>query len=215
MRFDFVERYRELYPVGRMCGLLGVSPSGFYGSRRRPESARVRENRRLLLEIRAAHRASRQTYGSPRVYHELREKGFRCGLHRVARLMRQEGIRSRRRRKFRVTTNSGHAHPVAPNLLQRRFVASRPNETWVGDITFIPTREGWLYLAVLMDLFSRMIVGWALRERMTASLAIEALEMALARRRPPRELLHHSDGAASTLRATTRSFSIATGSAPA
>lgn len=193
MRYLFIDRHRWRFPVGRMCALLEVSRSGYYGWRRRPESERGRQNRRLMVEIRAVHRVTRGVYGSPRVHAELRARGYRCGRHRVARLMRQEGIKARQRRVFKRTTNSSHRLPVAPNLLQRRFRASRPNETWVADITCIPTREGWLYLALLVDVFSRMIVGWVLRDRMTRRLVIEALEMAIGRRRPPRELLHHSD----------------------
>ena len=193
MRYLFIHRHCWRFPVGRMCALLEVSRSGYYGWRRRPESERGRQNRRLVVEIRAVHRATRGVYGSPRVHAELRARGHRCGRHRVARLMRQEGITARQRRAFKRTTNSSHPLPVAPNLLQRRFQASRPNETWVADITFIPTRAGWLYLALLVDVFSRMIVGWVLSDRMTKGLVIEALEMALGRRRPPQALLHHSD----------------------
>jgi transposase InsO family protein len=176
-----------------MCALLAVSRSGYYGWRRRPESEWNRQNRRLLVEIRAVHQTTRGVYGSPRVHAELRARGHRCGRHRVARLMRQEGITAHRRRVFKRTTHASPRLPVAPNLLQRRFQASRPNETWVADITFIPTREGWLYLALLVDVFSRMIVGWGLRDRLTRQLAINALDMALGRRHPPQALLHHSD----------------------
>jgi len=176
-----------------MCRLLEVSRAGFYSWRRRPASVREQENRRLIVEIRAIHSTRRQVYGSPRIHAELRANGWRCGRNRVARLMRHHGIRARVRRQFRVTTKSAHQGAVAPNLLQRQFKATRPNQKWVADISYIRTREGWLYLAVLMDLFSRMIVGWALRERLTASLAIDALRMALQCRQPPLSLLHHSD----------------------
>lgn len=193
MRYRFIHQYRSRFPVGRMCALLAVSRSGYYGWRRRPESERDRQNRRLLVEIRAVHQTTRGVYGSPRVHAELRARGYRCGRHRVARLMRQESITARQRRAFKRTTHASHRLPVAPNLLQRRFQASRPNETWVADITFIPTREGWVYLAVLVDVFSRMIVGWVISNRMTKQLVVDALAMALGRRRPPHELLHHSD----------------------
>lgn len=193
MRFAFIERYRRVYPVTRMCRLLEVTRGGFYSWRRRPASVREQENRRLIVAIRAILASRRHVYGSPRIHAELRAQGWCCGRNRVARLMRQYGIRARGRRRFRVTTQSDHQEPVAPNLLQRQFKAARANRTWVADISYIWTREGWLYLAVLMDLFSRMIVGWALRERLTAALAIEALEMGLDRRQPPDNLLHHSD----------------------
>ncbi|HBY94142.1 MAG TPA: IS3 family transposase [Chloroflexi bacterium] len=193
MRYRFIHQHRWRFPVGRMCALLAVSRSGYYGWRRRPESERDRQNRRRLVEIRTVQQTTRGVYGSPRVHAELRARGHRCGRHRVARLMQQEGLRARQRRAFKRTTTSSHRLPVAPNLLQRRFQASRPNETWVADITFIPTREGWLYLAGLVDVCSRMIVGWGLSDRLTRPLVMDALEMALGRRRPPRDLLHHSD----------------------
>ena len=193
MRFAFIEQYRRVHPVGMMCRLLRVSRSGFYVWRRRPESPRTRENRKLLVTIRAIHRLRRQVYGSPRVHFELRDLGWECGRHRVARLMRHNGVRVLVKRRFRVTTQSRHSHPVAANLLERNFTAERPNQIWAADITYIWTREGWLYLAVVMDVFSRRIVGWSLKQRLTAELAIEALQMALSCRRPPRDLIHHSD----------------------
>lgn len=193
MRFAFIEWYRRVHPVLMMCRLLRASRSGFYAWRRRPESARTRENRKLLAYIRAIHRRRRQVYGSPRIHAELRAMGWGCGRHRVARLMRDNGVRVRMKRRFRVTTQSRHSHPVAANLLERQFTARRPNEIWAADITYVWTREGWLYLAVVMDVFSRRIVGWSLKERLTAELAVEALQMALWCRKPPRDLIHHSD----------------------
>lgn len=193
MRFAFIERYRRVHPVSIMCRLLSVSRGGFYAWRRRPESPRRRQDRRLLVYIQAIHRLRRRVYGSPRVHAELRGLGWGCGRRRVARLMRQHGVRARVKRRFRVTTRSRHSHPVAANLLQRRFTAKRPDEIWAADITYIWTREGWLYLAVVMDVFSRRIVGWSLKQRLTAPLALEALQMALSCRRPPRDLVHHSD----------------------
>lgn len=193
MRFIFIECHREQYPVARMCRLLEVTRSGFYSWRRRPESVRSRENLRLLFHIRAIHRSRREVYGSPRMHAELRASGWGSGRNRVARLMRQNGIRPRSRRQFRITTRSRRSDAAAPDLLRRQFTADRPNQSWVADITYIRTREGWLYLAVLMDLFSRMIVGWAMSERLTAALAVEALKMALSRRCPPTNLIHHSD----------------------
>ena len=176
-----------------MCQVLDVSLSGYYAWLHRPESQRSREDRRLLIETRAIHRQSRRRYGSPRVYRELRGRGRVCGRHRVARLMRQDGLEGTFRRKFRVTTDSQHRWPVAANHLARRFSVSRPDRVWAGDITYIRTREGWLYLAVLLDLCSRRIVGWAMSPRLTRRLPQAALEMAVGRRRPQTPIVHHSD----------------------
>jgi transposase InsO family protein len=176
-----------------MCQVLDVSASGYYASLRRPESRRSRDDRRLLIEMRAIHQQSRRTYGSPRIHRELRERSYDCGRHRVARLMRQDGLEGTYRRKFRVTTNSKHRWPVAPNRLERRFEVATPDTVWAGDITYIWTREGWLYLAVLLDLCSRRIVGWAMSSRLTRRLPRAALEMAIGRRRPEAPILHHSD----------------------
>ncbi len=176
-----------------MCKLLEVSRSGFYAWLRRGESRRSRENRRLTALIRQEHEESRETYGSPRIHAALKARGERCGLNRVARLMRKEGIRSKVKRKFRKTTNSRHAHPVAENLLSWGFRPNDPNQVWASDITYIWTDEGWLYLAVTMDLYSRLIVGWSMSETMPASLVVNALSMAIDRRSPPSGLIHHSD----------------------
>lgn len=193
MRFAFIRRHAGEYPLGWMCQVLGVSVSGYYAWLRRPESRRSREDRRLLIEIRAIHRQSRRTYGSPRMHRELRERQYDCGRHRVARLMRQDGLEGTFRRRFRVTTNSQHKWPVAPNRLQRRFEVATVDTVWAGDITYIWTREGWLYLAVLLDLCSRRIVGWAMSSRLTRRLPQAALEMAIGRRQPRAPVLHHSD----------------------
>jgi len=193
MRFAFIRRHAGEYPLGWMCQVLRVSMSGYYAWLRRPESRRSREDRRLLIEIRAIHRQSRRTYGSPRIYHELRERRLPCGRHRVARLMRQDGLEGTYRRRFRVTTYSQHRWPVAPNRLQRRFEVATVDTVWAGDITYIWTREGWLYLAVLLDLCSRRIVGWAMSSRLTRRLPQAALQMAIGRRRPQAPILHHSD----------------------
>lgn len=194
MRFQFVRDHADQFSVERMCQVLRVSRSGYYRWRGRPESQRASEDRRLRVEIRATHRRNRQVYGSPRIHKDLREQGIRCSRKRVARLMREEGVRAKQSRKFRpVTTDSRHAMPVAPNVLDRNFEASNPNQAWVADITYIPTREGWLYLAVVLDLFSRAVVGWAMDARCSRDLTIRALQMALARRRPPPGLIHHSD----------------------
>lgn len=193
MRFAFIRRHAEEYPLGWMCQVLGVSMSGYYAWLRRPESRRSREDRRLLIEIRAIHRQSRRTYGSPRMHRELRERKYYCGRHRVARLMRQDGLEGTFRRRFRVTTDSQHKWPVAPNRLKRRFEVATVDTVWAGDITYIWTREGWLYLAVLLDLCSRRIVGWAMSSRLTRRLPQAALEMAIGRRQPRAPILHHSD----------------------
>ena len=177
-----------------MCKVLEVSRSGFYAWIRRQESARAREDRKLLAEIRRIHEASRKTYGAPRVHAELRRRGWVCGLNRVARLMRENGIRSKVYRRFRVrTTDSNHSLPVAANVVAREFTAEAPDRLWVADITYIPTGEGWLYLASIVDVFSRKVVGWAMDSHMRAPLVLAALDMALRERRPGRDLVHHSD----------------------
>jgi putative transposase len=153
----------------------------------------VRESRRLLVEIKAIHQAKLGVYGSPRIHAELKSQGQCHGLKRVARLMRENDIRARQKRKFKVTTDSKHSHPVAPNLLRRDFEATAPNQKWVADITFIPTREGWLYLAAILDLYSRTVVGWSMASRMPRRLVLNALDMAVGRRLPGPGLLHHSD----------------------
>jgi transposase InsO family protein len=193
MKFAFIEAEKACFPVARMCKVLEVSRSGFYAWRDRPPAERTLEDQRLVVEIAAVHKASRRTYGSPRVLRELRERGRRIGRNRIARLMRTHGIRARSKRRFRTTTDSRHDLPVAPNVVARRFEASAPDQTWVTDITYIWTAEGWLYLAVILDLFSRRVVGWSINERMTRQLTLAALDMALSRRRPPRGLVHHSD----------------------
>ena len=159
MRFRFVEDHREAFPVRAMCAALEVSASGYYAWRGRPESARAAADRGLLPEIRRVHAESRRRYGSPRVHAALRAEGVRVGRHRVARLMRSHGIRAAAPLRFRRTTDSRHALPVAPNLLARRFAAPAPNRVWLADISYVATREGWLYLAVVLDLFSRKVVG--------------------------------------------------------
>jgi transposase InsO family protein len=193
MRFAFIRRHAGEYPLPWLCQVLDVSLSGYYAWLHRPESQRSQDDRRLLIEIRAIHRQSRRTYGSPRMHRELRARQYGCGRHRVARLMRRDGLEGTYRRKFRVTTNSKHKWPVAPNRLERRFKVDTPDTVWAGDITYVPTREGWLYLAVLLDLCSRRIVGWATNSRLTRRLPQAALQMAIGRRRPEAAVLHHSD----------------------
>jgi len=193
MRFRFIEDHREVFLVRVMCAVLTVSTSGYYAWRHRPESVRAQSNRVLAEDIRRVHVASRRRYGSPRVHAALQAEGQRVGRNRVARLMRRHGIQVRSKRRFRVTTDSNHAFPVAPNLLDRQFTASGANKVWLADMTYIPTGEGWLYLAVVLDLFSRKVVGWAMRETMPQELTLAALQMALTNRRPGTGLLHHSD----------------------
>ncbi len=177
-----------------MCKTLRVSRSGFYAWLCRCESERARENRRLIKVIRVIYDESRGIYGSPRVHRAMQQQSEPCGLNRVARLMRKADLRSKIRRRFRVkTTDSNHCHPIAPDLLDRDFTADGPNQAWVSDITFIKTEEGWLYLAVTMDLFSRKIVGWSMAPTLHAKVVVDALKMAITHRRPEPGLIHHSD----------------------
>ncbi len=192
--FRFIEDHRKVFPVRAMCSVLNISASGYYAWRGRPESARVGANRALVEDIRRVHANSRRRYGSPRVHASLRAEGKRVGRNRVARLMRKHGIQAHRRRPFRKTTDSNHAFPPAPNLLARQFASAvAPNQVWLADMTYIATGEGWLYLAVVLDLFSRKIVGWAMSETMPQELTLAALRMAITNRRPSPGLLHHSD----------------------
>ena len=193
MKYAFIEAHQAEFPISLMCRVLKIARSGYYQWLRQPPSDRERANAALTEAIRAAHAASRQTYGSPRVYRELKAQGIACGRHRVARLMRRAGIVGRRRRAYKVTTTSRHDHPVAPNVLNRDFTAQRPNEKWLTDITYVPTRQGWLYLAVVLDVYARRVVGWALGTSLDQSLVLRALRMALVHRCPPSGLLHHSD----------------------
>lgn len=193
MRFQFIENHRDKLPVTRMCKALNVSPSGFYAWRSRPVSPREMANRELVKKIESVYYDSYETYGSPRVYHELKAQDVACSENRVARLMRLRGLRAKQVRRYKTTTKRNKRHPVAPNLLKRDFRADRPDHKWLTDITYIPTQEGWLYLAVILDLYNRGIVGWAMSERMTSALTISALKMAIRERRPGGGLIHHSD----------------------
>lgn len=193
MRYRFVEAEKAEYPISLMCRVLKVSRAGFYAWRHRPESARARANRKLLIDIRSAHEASRRTYGSPRIYQELHSQGQTSGRHRIAHVMRDNGIKGRRRRRFRTTTQSIHSHPIAANLLGRQFTTAGTDKAWVSDITYVWTPEGWLYLGVILDLYSRRVVGWAMSTRINQALTLKALRMALARRVPTAGLVHHSD----------------------
>jgi len=191
VRYVFVYRHRHEFPVRLSCRVLEVSPSGYYGFlRRRGNGIRQAD---LIALIREVHRRSRYTYGSRRIMRQLRRGGLVIGRWRVRRLMKLAGLRVRKTRKYRVTTRSDHHYPVSPNLVQGSFQAARPNLVWVADITYIKTLEGWLYLAVVMDLFSRKIVGWALARNMAVKMVKEALLMAIGRRKPAPGLIHHSD----------------------
>lgn len=181
------------FSIKLMCRLLAVSVSGYYAWATRKPSNRTERNRDLAKKIKAIFDEERSRAGAPRITKRLNNEGERVGKQRVARIMREQGWRAKASRKFKATTNSNHQLPVAPNLLQQNFCALTPNEKWVSDITYCHTEEGWLYLAVVMDLYSRKIVGWALSERMTKQLVIDALQMAIWRRRPPRGLIIHSD----------------------
>ena len=193
MRFEFIDDHRGEVAVTRMCKALNVSPSGYYAWRTRPVSAREMANRELVKRIEAVYNDSYETYGSPRVYFELKAQGVPCSENRVARLMRLRGLQARQVRCYKSTTRRNKRRPVAPNILKRDFAAERPDHKWLTDITYIPTREGWLYLAAVLDLFGRRIVGWAMSERITADLTIRALKMAIRQRRPGAGLIHHSD----------------------
>jgi transposase InsO family protein len=191
VKFGFIDAKKADYPVALLCQHLDVSRSGYYAWTKRPESQRDKSDRALSVEVAAVHQESRSRYGSPRVHAELRARGRRVSRKRVARLMRQQGLRARPRRRFVRTTDSAHSHPVAPNTLDRKFEPDAPNSTWAGDITYVWTAEGWLYLAVLLDLFSRKVVGWAMSEKLDRELVLSALDMALLGR--PAPALHHSD----------------------
>jgi putative transposase len=192
MRFQFIDDHRE-FPTTRMCTVLDVSPSGYYVWRGRPPSKREMANRELCKKIETVYNDSHETYGSPRIYRDLKKQGVDCSENRVARLMRLRGLRAKQTKRYKVTTKRNKAHPVAPNLLKRDFEANRPDQKWLTDITYIPTQEGWLYLAAVLDLYSRRIVGWAMSDRMTSDLTIDALKMAICQRQPDLDLIHHSD----------------------
>ena len=193
MRFQLIEEHRDEFLVTCMCKGLDVSTSGYYAWRERPPSKREMANRKLYKKIKTAYNASHGTYGSPRIYHELEKQRVACSENRVARLMRLHGLRARQKKRYKVTTKRNKADPVAPNLLKRDFEADRPNQKWLTDITYISTQEGWLYLAAVLDMYSRRIIGWAMSERMTSDLTIDALNMAIPRRQPDLDLIHHSD----------------------
>ena len=191
MKYAFMARHRRVWPVRWMSQALGVSTSGFYEWLTRPESDRSMTNRAILVRIRESFEASHQTYGSPRVWRDLRDWNVPCGENRTARLMRKDALVARVRLKT-ARYDAGRRSMIAPNVLDRHFEASEPNQKWVADFTYIPTREGWLYLAVVLDLYSRMVVGWSMQRHMSTELVSDAMTMALWRRRPV-ALLQHSD----------------------
>ena len=193
MRFRFIEENHTVVPTERLCKIMNVSSRGYRAYRSRPISQRQREDMVLLAHIREQHRLSLNSYGRPRMTEELKELGLKVGHRRVGRLMRQNDIAIVRTRKHKATTDSNHSFNIAPNLLNRNFAADRPNRKWVVDISYIWTREGWLYLAVVLELYSRRVIGWAVSNRMKRDLAIRALNMAIALRRPPKGCIHHSD----------------------
>jgi len=191
MKYAFIDAQRNEHAVRKLCKALQVSASGYYAARGRPPSARAQRQSRLAIKIREVHMASRQTYGAPRVHAELAAQGIACCRNTVAKLMRREQIVPRAIRAFRVTTDSRNTKEVSPNLVKRRFKAKRPNACWLSDVTYIPTREGWLYLATVLDVYSRAIVGWGMSHSLGGKLAADALEMAIARRGVPG--IVHSD----------------------
>lgn len=196
MRHACIRRHEDAYTVALMCRVLRVSRAGYYAWRRRATPARTVADAALTTVIAAVHATSRRTYGSPRVHAALRADGTRVGRKRVARLMRDAGLVARRRRRFVVTTESRHAQPIAANRLDRQFAIATiggPDRVWASDVTYLATREGWLYLAVVLDLGTRRVVGWAMRHTLEAELTMAALTMALAQRRPGPGVLHHSD----------------------
>jgi transposase InsO family protein len=194
MKYDFMAGHEKEFSVKRMCHVLGVKRSGYYAWKKRPLSQRAKANIELLAQIKEAFDACRKVYGSPRIRHYLVRKGQFCGRHRVAWLMRQANLVAKRTyKRHPKTTQQYPGAKTAPNLLNQDFSATRPNEKWVGDITYIDTAEGWLYLASIMDLYSRWIVGWSMADRMDVSLVENAWKMAVANREPASELLHHSD----------------------
>jgi putative transposase len=193
MKYDFIARHHQEYPVTTMCQVLEVSVSGYYAWKQRSKSARQLADERLSACIQQVHEATHQIYGSRRIRAELAEQGSSCGRKRVVRLMRKLGLKARQRRHRTVTTDSQHSDPVAPNLLDRDFSALAPNTKWVTDITGVWTVQGWLYVAIVLDLFSRLVVGWAMAAHRDTELVEQALQMALLRRHPAAGLVHHSD----------------------
>jgi len=193
MKYIFIEKHRSSFAVEKMCRALKVSKSGYYAWRDKPKSMRALANEKLDHHIRTIYEQNKGRCGSPRITEALNEKGIACSEKRVADRMRKNGIKAKTKKRFKVTTNSKHNHPIAPNLLNQDFTAYNPNQIWVSDITYIWTREGWLYLAVILDLFSRRIVGWAMSNRLGQELVLNAFQQALWHRRPGKGIIFHSD----------------------
>ena len=194
MRFEFIAARKAEFPISVMCRVLKVQSSGFYAWKKRSESRRRKQDERLRVHIRASHKASQSTYGSPRVYRDLKADGIKVSRKRIARLMREEGLVGTPPKRFKRTTDSAHSMPIAPNILNREFSAvEAPNKVWVADITYIWTAAGWLYLAVIIDLFSRRVVGYAIDDHMRSELVTDALRSALQNRDVTKGLMHHSD----------------------
>ena len=199
MKYRFIEAQRTHHPVLSLCHTLGVSVSGYYAACARPPSTGTQRQERLTTRIRSIHAASRDTYGAPRIHLDLIAQGEACCKNTVAKLMRKASIVPKTIRRFRITTDSRHSWPVAPNLLGRVFSAPRPNACWLTDVTSIPTREGWLYLAVILDLYSRAVVGWAMSKRLDRALAMDALTMAIAQRGSAPDIVHSDRGSLYTV----------------
>ena len=213
MRYAFIDQHRDSYPLQALCAALLVSDSGFAAWQRSEGPTKWLSDSALLKLIREVHEQTKAAYGSPRIYQEIKDRGIPVSKGRVERLMRENDVRGRHKRRFKATTDSKHSLPVAPNRLDQNFETERPDQVWTADITYLATGEGWLYLAVVLDLYTRQIVGWAMRERMTKALVIDALRMAWFRRRPGPGLIHHSDrlNLPSTAAMISRSSSTSTG----
>ncbi len=188
-----MDQHSSAHGVQKMCRVIRASRSGYYRWKKQPQSKRQKENEKILTGIRESHKNSGRAYGSPRITDDLREAGTMCGENRIARLMKANRIVGKAKKKFKATTNSRHNLPVAENLLEQNFVAERPNTKWVGDITYVWTMEGWLYLAVILDLYSRQVVGWAMSDRLKSDFVVEALRQAIGRRNPDPCCIFHSD----------------------
>lgn len=193
MTYEFIHSNRFEFSVEEMCRVLAVSRSGYYGWTQRGESRKSKEDEVLTIVIKWLFEKHKKRYGAPRIAKDLRDEGILCGRHRTARIMRENGLKARAKKKFKVTTDSWHKLPIAPNLLNQDFKVNRPNQVWVSDITYIWTREGWMYLCTIIDLYSRKVVGWAMNKRMTKEFVIRALDQAYYRRRPGKGLIFHSD----------------------
>jgi hypothetical protein len=193
MRFALVDQAKKDFPVHRLCQVLGISQSGYFARQDRLASRRQHDDMVMLAHVRSAFALSNGTYGSSRMTRELQDDGFAIGRRRTARLMRENGLRGRQKRRFKRTTDSEHSGPIAPNIIDQDFTATALNQKWGVDISYVWTRDGWLYLAVVIDLFSRRVIGWAVGDRLHRDLALAALRKALVMRRPPEGLIHHSD----------------------